>query len=86
MPDGGTVNKAEATNEIIFISFDSNVYTDKFSFELRTRLFDTKRFTVTRKPRNERRIEQMGLENGLKIAKRTKVDEGIIFLWNKVLF
>ena len=86
MPDCGTVNKTEAANEIIFISFNSNVYSNQFPLKLRTRLFNTERFTITRKARNERRLEQIGLENGLKIAKRTKVDEGIIFFWNKVLF
>ncbi|BCU99207.1 MAG: hypothetical protein CM15mV26_0300 [uncultured marine virus] len=69
VPDGCTVNKAETANEIIFISFNSNVYTDEFSSELGARLFDRKRFTVARETRDKRRVEYTGLNNLLRSPK-----------------
>jgi len=86
MPHSSTINKAESTNKIVFISFNRNVYTNQFTLELSTRLLNRERFTVTRKTRNERRIEKIGLNNFFNIIKVTKLDEGIIFIRNKVLF
>ena len=57
VPDGVTINKAETANKIIFIGFNSNVYTDEFPTQLSTRLLNRERFAVTRKTRNERWIE-----------------------------
>src|SRR5210317_2365252 len=86
MPNSSTINKTETTNKIIFISFNSNVYTDKFSSELSTCLLDRERFTITRKSSNECRIEKTGLNNFFNVTKIAKLDEGIIFFWDKVLF
>jgi hypothetical protein len=86
MPYSVTINKAKPTNKVIFVGFDCDVDTNQFSLELSTSLFDSKGFSIPRKTRDKRRIEHMGFENGLNIAKRTKADEGIIFFWNKVLF
>ena len=36
VPDGVAINKAETANKIIFIGFNSNVYTNKFSTKLST--------------------------------------------------
>ena len=63
VPDGVTINKAETANKIVFIGFNSDVYTDKFPTQLSTRLFNRERFTITRQTRNERRIEQSRLNN-----------------------
>ena len=54
VPDGFTINKAETANKIIFIGFDCNVYTDEFSSELSTCLFDRERFTIARETRDKR--------------------------------
>ena len=86
MPDGVAINKAETTNKVIFISFDCNVYTDEFSSELGTSLFDRKRFTIARETRDKRRVEYTGLNNFFNITEIAKLDEGIIFLRDKVLF
>ena len=85
MPNSFTVNKTETTNKIVFVSFDGNVDTDQFPFELGTGLFDTKRFTVARETRDKRRVEKTGRNNLFKIFEVTKLDEGIIFLRNQVL-
>ena len=85
MPNSFTVNKTEATNKIVFVSFDGNVDTDQLPFELGTGLFDTKRFTIARETRDKRRVEKTGLNNFLNIFEVTKLDEGIIFLRNQVL-
>ena len=82
VPDGCTINEAETANKIIFISFDCDIYTDEFPTQLSTRLLNRERFAVARETRNERRIErETGLNNFFKIVKITKLDEGIIFLW-----
>ena len=86
MPYSVTIYKAKTTNKVVFVGFDCDVDTDQFSLELSTGLLDSKGFSIPRKTRDKRRIEQIGFENGLKIIKRTKVDEGIIDCWNKVLF
>ena len=86
MPDGVTINKAETANKIVFIGFDCNVYTDEFSSELGTRLFDRKRFTIARETRDKRRVEETGLNNFFNITEIAKLDEGIIFSGDKVLF
>ena len=86
MPNSFTINKTKTTNKIILISFDGDVDTDQLPTQLSTGLFNTKRFTITRQTRNKRRVEETGLNNFLKIVKVTKLDEGIIFLWNEVLF
>ena len=57
VPDGVAINKAETANKIVFIGFDSNVYTDEFSSELGTCLLDRKRFTIARETRDKRRVE-----------------------------
>jgi hypothetical protein len=80
------INKAKTPNKIIFISFDGNIYTNQFTLKLRTRLFNTERFTITRKTRNKRRVKDTGLNNFFNIVKVTKLDEGIIFIRNKVLW
>ena len=78
MPNGFTIDKTKSANEIIFISFNSNIYTDEFPTQLSTRLLNSERFTVTRETRNERRIKQIGLDNFFNITEVTKADEGII--------
>ena len=57
VPNGFTIDETESTNEIIFICFNSNVYTDKFPTQLSTRLFNCESLSVTRETRDERRIE-----------------------------
>ena len=86
MPNGFSANKTEATNKIIFISLYCDVDSDEFPSELGTRLFDRKRFTVARETRDKRRVEETGLNNFLNITKIAKLDEGIIFRGDKVLF
>ena len=86
VPDGVTINKAETANKIVFIGFDCNVYTDEFSSELGARLFDRKRFTIARETRDKRRVEETGLNNFFNITEIAKLDEGIIFSGDKVLF
>ena len=86
MPDGCAVNEAKTANKVIFISLNSNVYTDQFSSELSTRLLNRERFTITRETRDKRRVEYTGLNNFFNITEIAKLDEGIIFLRDKVLF
>ena len=86
MPCSIPINKPKPTDEIIFIGFDGDVDTDQLPTQLSTGLFNRKRFTITRQTRNERRIEGAGLNNLANIAKITKLDEGIIFIRNEVLF
>ena len=86
MPNSIAVHETETTDEIVFVGFDSDVDTDQFTLKLRTRLFHRERFTITRKTRNERWIEKTGINNFFDIIKITKLDEGIIFLRNKILF
>src|SRR5210317_291738 len=86
MPNSCPIDKTETTNKIVFISLNSNVYSDKFSSELSTCLLDRERFTITRESSNERRVEQTGLNDFANIIEITKLDEGIIFLRDKVLF
>ena len=57
MPNSLTINKTKTANKIIFISLDGDVDTNQLPLELRTSLFNQKRFTVTRETCNERRIE-----------------------------
>ena len=85
MPDSFTIHKAKTTDQIIFISFYSNINADQFTTQLSTRLLHTERFTITRKTRNEYWIKDAGSKNFLKTAEITKLDEGIIFRWNKIL-
>ena len=68
VPDG-FIDKAETANEIIFICFDCNVYTDEFSSELGTRLLNRERFTIARETRDKRRVEDTGLNNFFNITK-----------------
>ena len=85
VPNSFTINKTKDTNKIVFVSLDSNVDTDQFSLEL----YNCSTPNVLPLPDrlcNERRIEETRFDNGLKIFKITKLDEGIIFLRNKVLF
>merc|ERR1711991_1203989 len=86
VPNGFAIDKTESTNEIIFICFNRNVYTNKFPAQNRTRLLNRECFTVSRKTSNERWIKYTGLNNFLNISKVTKLDEGTIFTGNKVLF
>ena len=60
MPNSFTINQTEATNKVIFVSLDSNVDTNQFPFELRTRLLDKERFTIAREARDKRRVEKTG--------------------------
>jgi hypothetical protein len=53
---------------------------------LSTSLLHTERFTITRQTRNKRWVENTGLNNAFNIFKITKLDEGIIFFRNKVLY
>jgi hypothetical protein len=86
VPNSFTIDQTETTNQVILISLNGNVYTDEFPFELRTRLFNRERFAIARESCNERRVEKIGLNNFFDICEITKADEGIIFLWDKVLF
>ena len=86
MPDCGTINKAETANKIIFISFNGNVYTNDFTFQLSTCLFHTKGFTITRKTSNKAWVEKFGLNDFLYIREVSKLDKVRINLWNKILF
>ena len=86
MPDSVAVHKTKPTNKIVFISFYSNVYTNQFASELGAGLLDTKRFTIARETRDKRRVEETGLNNFFNVRKITKLDEGIIFLGDKVQF
>ena len=85
MPRSFTIHKAKSTNQIVLIGFDSHIHPNHFTFQLSTRLLHTKRFAITRKTRNERRVKETGLNNAFNVSKITKLDEGIIFIGNKVL-
>ena len=85
MPCSVPINKPKATDKIIFISFNSNIYTNQLTLQLSTSLLNTKRVAITRKSTDECRIEKTGLNNLANITKVTKLDESIIFLRNKVL-
>ena len=85
MPNSFTIYKAKTTNQIIFIRFYSNIDADQFTTQLSTRLLHTERLAITRQTRNEYWIEDTGSNNFLETAKITKLDEGIIFGWNKIL-
>ena len=85
VPGSFTIHKTETTDQIILVSLNRDVDANQFTLKLSTRLFHRERFTVTRKTRNERRIEKTGLNNFFNIVEITKLDEGIIFIGNKVL-
>ena len=85
MPNSFTINKTKPTNKVIFVSLDCNVDTNQFPLELQQG-FDKERFTIARETRDKRRVEKTGLNNFFNIREVTKLDEGIIFLWDKVLF
>ena len=46
-PNGLTVNQPKTTQQIVFVSLDSDVHTEHFTFGLCTCLFNHKRLTVT---------------------------------------
>ena len=84
MPHRLTVDKTETTNQVILISFDSDVNTNQLTLQLSTSLLHTESFSVTRKTSEEDRVILTRRKNLFNITKVTKADEGSIFRRNKV--
>ena len=80
-----TVDEGVTTNQVVFISFDGDVYTNTFALQLSTDLLNHGGLTVTRQTRDERWVEVIRLHNLPKIVVETKGNIGWVNLRDKVL-
>ena len=80
-----TVDEGVTTNQVIFISFNRDVNTQTFALQLSACLFNHGGLTVTRKPRDERRIEVLRLQNLREIFIETERNIGRVNRWDKIV-